>query len=110
MTLTIEAARAVVRQPGLHLSDIVNDTIRVMKDSREWTDWQETDALERVIAREGRPVRHDEAHDFNHASALHGPSVLAWGGMAIGVVVGWVIVRPLALRGLQAIARFVWVM
>lgn len=108
MTLTIEAARAVVRHPGLHLSDIVNEAIRVMKSLGDWNDWLEADALERVTAREGRPVRHDEAHDFRHGAALHGPSVLAWAGMALGVIVGWVIVLPLGLRGLQAVARAVW--
>lgn len=110
MTLTLDAARAIVRQPGLHLSSRVDHAIATMKSRGNWMDVTEATELERAISREGRPVRHDEMRDFaaDPAPALHMPSALAWGLMAIGVFVAWAYALPMVLHGLRAIARFVW--
>ena len=110
MTLTLDTARAIVRQPGLHLSSVVDDAIDRMMRSPDWMDQNEATALQRAIRREGRPVRHDEMRDFrsDDAPALHLPSVLAWGAMAIGVFAAWSYALPLALRGLRSVARLVW--
>lgn len=108
MTLTLDEARAIVRQPGLHLKSRVDHAIATLKSRGNWMDVTEATELERAISREGRPVSHDEMHDFSHGSALHGPTTLVWVGMALGVIVAWVIILPLALRGLQAVARAVW--
>ncbi|MDF3607520.1 hypothetical protein PE067_16050 [Paracoccus sp. DMF-8] len=110
MTLTLDTARAIVRQPGLHLSSVVDDAIDRMMRSPDWTDQNEATALQRAIRREGRPVSHEEAHDFRNGNmdALHWPSVLVWGAMAIGVFAAWAYALPLAIHGLRAVARFVW--
>lgn len=117
MTLTLDAARAIVRQPGLHLSEAVDAAIDRMMRSPDWTDQNEATALQRAISREGRPVRHDEAHDFraddviaHDAIAIRTiwPQAVMWiaGAALVYSVIHFGI--PLIALGFQTAGRFAW--